>query len=255
MPDWIVSWVLVAVSIWLLQPTIRWMHKHIQGLGLLITNNPQGAMLIYYLSLVPGVVLHEGSQWVVAKILRVKIKKFRLWPERQRKGVVRLGLVEIDGKTDTVRATLVGIVPLVAGIGAIALIGGTRFNPAVLLAALATGDLPTIAAGLGAFLDAPDFWLWVYLVFAIANTMLPEEHDNINWWLIVGLLVGLAVVLWFLDLSILIKAGLDGPLAQMAASMSLALILSLCIDLFVMALIWGMEQLLTRLLNREIEYQ
>jgi hypothetical protein len=255
MPDWIVSWVLVAVSIWLLQPIIRWMHKHVQGLGLLITNNPQGAMLIYYLSLVPGVVLHEGSQWVVAKILQVKIKKFRLWPEKQRKGVVRLGLVEIHGKTDVVRATLVGIVPLIAGIGTIALIGGARFNSDALLAALATGDLPTIAAGIGAFIGAPDFWLWIYLIFAIANTMLPEEHDEINWWLIIGFFVGVAVVLWFLDLSILIKAGLDGPLGQLAASMSLALILSLCIDLLVMGLIWTMEQLFTRLLNREVEYQ
>ncbi|MBN1427663.1 MAG: hypothetical protein JXB07_04705 [Anaerolineae bacterium] len=255
MPEWVISWVLVAVSILLLRPTIRWLHKHIQGLGLLITNNPRGAMLIYYLLLVPGVFLHEGSQWIMSKILRVKIKKFRLWPEKQRSGVIRLGLVEIDGNTDVVRATLIGIVPLVVGIGAIALIGGRRFEPGALIDALATGDLPTIFAGLGVFLSAPDFWLWVYLVFAIANTMLPEEHDAINWWLIVGALVGLAIVLWILDLSILIKAGLDGPLAQMAASMSMALILSLCIDWTVMGLIWALERLLPRWLDREIEYQ
>jgi hypothetical protein len=254
MPDWIISWVLVAIAIWLLRPTTRWIHKHVQGLGLLVTNNPQGAVLIYYLALLPGVALHEGSQWVLAKILRVKVKKFRLWPEKQRGGVIRLGLVEIDDATDVVRATLVGIVPLVVGIGAVALIGGTRFDPGALLAALSTGDLPTIAAGLGAFMSAPDFWLWVYVVFAVANTMLPEEHDQINWWLIVGLLVGLAVVLWLLDLSILIQAGLDGPLAQLAASMSLALILSLCIDGVGMAAIWGMEQLFSRLLKRDVEY-
>lgn len=254
MPDWIVSWILVALAIWLLRPTIRWIHKHVQGLGLLITNNPQGAVLIYYLALLPGVALHEGSQWALAKILRVKVKKFRLWPEKQRGGVIRLGLVEIDDETDIVRSTLVGLIPLVAGIGVIALIGGWRFDPAELLAALATGDLPTIAAGLGAFLDAPDFWLWAYIVFAVANTMLPEEHDRINWWLIVGLLVGLAVFLWLLDLSILIQAGLNGPLAQLAASMSLALILSLCIDWLVMGVIWVMERVFGRLLNREVEY-
>ncbi len=255
MPNWIVSWILVVVAIWLLRPTTRWIHKHVQGLGLLITNDPQGAMLIYYLALLPGVALHEGSQWLLSKILRVKVKKFRLWPEKQRGGAIRLGLVEIDVETDIVRATLVGIIPLVVGIGVIALIGGWRFDPTALLAALGTGDLPAISAGLGAFLEAPDFWLWVYVVFAIANTMLPEEHDRINLWLIVGLLVGLAVFLWVLDLSILIQAGLDGPLAQLAASMSLALILSLCIDWLVVAMIWVMERVLGRLLNREIEYR
>lgn len=255
MPNWVVSWILVAVAIWLLRPTIRWIHKHVQGLGLLITNDPQGAVLIYYLALLPGVALHEGSQWLLAKLLRVKVKKFRLWPEKQRGGVIRLGLVEIAEETDNVRATLVGIIPLVVGIGVIALIGGWRFNPSVLLTALGTGDIPTIGAALGTFLSAPDFWLWVYIIFAIANTMLPEEHDRISWWPIVGLLVGLAAVLWLLDLSILIQAGLDGPLAQLAASMSLALILSLCIDWVVMTMIWVMERVLGRLFNREVEYR
>ena len=255
MPEWIVSWILVAVAVWLLRPTVRWIHKHVQGLGLLITNDPQGAVLIYYLALLPGVALHEGSQWVLAKILRVKVKKFRLWPEKQRGGAIRLGLVEIDEATDNVRATLVGIIPLVVGIGVIALIGGWRFDPTALLAALGTGDLPTIGAGIGAFFAAPDFWLWAYLVFAIANTMMPEEHDRISWLPIVGLLVGLVVVLLVLDLGILVLAGLNGPLAQLAASMSLALILSLCIDWLVMGMIWVMERVLGRLLNREVEYK
>lgn len=255
MPNWIISWMLVAAAVWLLRPTVRWIHKHVQGLGLLVTNDPQGAVLIYYFALLPGVALHEGSQWVLAKLLRVKVKKFRLWPEKQRGGTIRLGLVEIDDETDIIRATLVGIIPLVVGIAMIALIGGWRFNPAILLTALATGDLPTIAAGLGTFLDAPDFWLWAYVIFAIANIMLPEEHDRINWWLPLGLLVGLGIFLWVMDLSILIVAGLDGPLAQMAAAMSLALILSLCIDWLVMGIIWVMERLLGRMLNREVEYK
>jgi hypothetical protein len=255
MPEWIVSWILVGVAVLLLRPAIRWIHKHVQGLGLLITNDPQGAVLIYYLALVPGVALHEGSQWFLAKMLRVKIKKFRLWPEKQRGGTIRLGLVEIDEETDNVRATLVGVIPLVVGIGVIALLGGWRFDPTNLLAAMATGDLPTIGAAFGDFLNAPDFWLWAYVVFAIANTMLPEEHDRIFWIPIVGVLIGLVVLLLVLDLGILVWAGLDGPLAQLAASMSLALILSLCIDWLVMGLIWVLERVLGHVLNREVEYK
>ena len=39
MPNWIISWMLVAAAVWLLRPTVRWIHKHVQGLGLLVTND------------------------------------------------------------------------------------------------------------------------------------------------------------------------------------------------------------------------
>jgi len=62
MPDWLVPWIIVAVVIWPLVKVEEWVHLRIQGLGLLITDNPQAATLIYYIVLLPGVVLHELSQ-------------------------------------------------------------------------------------------------------------------------------------------------------------------------------------------------
>jgi hypothetical protein len=59
MPDWIGPWIITAIAIWLIQPVTRWIHKHLQGLGLLVTNDPKGAVLLYYVSLLPGVFLHE----------------------------------------------------------------------------------------------------------------------------------------------------------------------------------------------------
>ncbi len=196
MPGWLVPWIVAALAIWPLLQVERWVHRHIQGLGLLLTNNPQAAVLVYYLALLPGVVLHEASQWVLAKILQCKIKKFQLWPEKQRGGAIRLGLVEIDKKTDMVRSTLVGMVPLVTGVAAIVLIGAARFNTQALLTSLASGDLPTIGQGFNVFISAPDFWFWVYLVFAVANAMMPEEHDQINWWLLFGAVAAITAFCW-----------------------------------------------------------
>ncbi|HEC22959.1 MAG TPA: hypothetical protein ENI95_08590 [Chloroflexi bacterium] len=255
MPDWILSWILIGLTIWPLIQVERWIHKHIQGLGLLLTNNPQAAVLIYYLLLLPGVALHELSQWLLAKALGVRVKKFRLWPEKQRGGIIRLGLVEIDPKTDTIRATLVGMVPLATGLAAIALIGSTHFNTDVLLDSLLTGDLPTIIAGLNAFVSAPDFWLWVYLVFAIANAMLPEPHDRISWPLLGGTIAAIVIFLLVLDLNILLQTWVQGPLAQLARWVSLALLIALTIDVICMMLIAGMEWLFSRILNRELEYR
>lgn len=254
MPDWIVPWMIAAAAIWPLVLLERWMHRHIQGLGLLLTNDAQAAVLVYYLLLLPGVALHEISQWLLAKALRVKVKRFSLWPEKQRGGVIRLGLVEIEKDIDPVRATLVGMIPVVAGVAVIALIGTTHFRTDLLLDSLSSGDLPTILQGIGAFTSTTDFWLWVYLVFAIANAMLPEEHDRINWWMLGGAAAGVLAFLWILDLSILIQAGLEGPLAQMARWMSLALVIAIGVDLLVMALVATLELIFSRVLGRDLEY-
>lgn len=254
-PGWLIPWIVAALAVWPLAVLERWIHRHIQGLGLLLTNNPQAAVLIYYVVLLPGVFLHEVSQWVLAKLLRVRVKRFRLWPEEQRGGVIRLGLVEIDPGTGPVRSTLVGMIPLVTGVAAITLIGGARFNTDLLLAALGSGDVPTMMAGIKAFTAAPDFWLWVYLVFAIANAMLPEEHDRINWWLLVGAAAVITVVLLLLDLSILLQAWLEGPLAHIAGWLSFALVTAVGINLFMMALIALAEAVFSRVLNRELEYK
>jgi hypothetical protein len=254
MPDWIFTWLIAAAATALLWPSTRWIHKHLQGLGLLTTNNPQGAVMVYYVALLPGVILREGCQWLVAKALRVKVKKFRLWPEKQKRGEIRLGLVEIDDMTDTVRATAVGIIPTLLGLMVIAAISGI-FKTEALAAAVTTGDTPTILSGVGVFLSTTDFWLWVYLIFAIANAMLPEEHDRINWWILLGAMAAIVVALLVLDLGILLQAGLNGPLAQLANTMSLVLSLSLLIDLFFIVLISVAEWILSRALNREVEYK
>lgn len=254
MPDWLLPWIIAALAIWPLVQVERWIHRHVQGLGLLLTNDPQAAVLIYYLVMLPGVVLHEVSQWLLAKAMGVKVKKFRIWPEKKR-GMIRLGLVEIDRKTDDVRATLVGMVPLATGVAAIALIGGGRFQVQAMAQALATGDMPTIGAAFRSFMSTPDFWFWMYLIFAVANAMLPEEHDRINWWLPAGVVVVVTVVLLVLDLSILLRAWVEGPLTRLAEWLSFAFVMALGIDLFMMALISGAEALFSRLLGRELEYR
>ena len=254
MPEWLAPWITVAIVIWPLVYVEKWIHRHMQGVGLLVTNNEQAAMLIYYLIMLPGVALHEFSQFILAKLLRVKVKKFRLWPEEHKRGQIRLGLVEIDKKTDTVRATMVGMIPIVMGTLVIALIGTLLFDFEVLNAALASGDLPSISAGLREFMSVPDFWLWIYLIFSIANAMLPEDHDEINWWMLGGVVVAIFAFLWILDLSILIQAGLEGPVARLGQWLSLALVFSLVLDLLVMLVLSILEPILTRLLERELEY-
>lgn len=255
MPPWVLPWIIVGVGIFPLYYLEKWIHKHIQGLGLLITNDPEMAVLLYYISLLPGVALHELSQWLLALPLKVKVKRFRLWPEQQKDGVVRLGLVEIEEGTDVIRASLIGLIPLLTGSLVISLIGSSVIRTEPFLQSLNSGDLRTIGVGFSEMASTPDFFIWVYLVFAIANAMLPEEHDEINWLVLGGVLVGIAIVFFVLDLGILVQASLEGFVAQIARWLSMAIVMALVIDVAVAILIALVEELLGRILDREVEYR
>ncbi len=74
--------------------------------------------------------------------------------------------------------SLVGIAPLVVGSLAVALISHLIFDAARLGTALAQGDWPATAQAFTASLDQPDGLLWVYLLFAVANAMIPSNSDR-----------------------------------------------------------------------------
>jgi hypothetical protein len=263
MLDWLVPWLIACALIWPLQQLENWMHKHLQGMGLLLTNNDQAAVLVYYLLLLPGVGLHELTQWLLAKGLRVPIKKFQLWPEKI-KGKIHLGLVEIED-TDLVRATVIGMLPVLVGVAVIALIA-SRFDIAALGTAMSSGDLATMTAGLGAFIATPDFWLWIYLIFAVANAMLPEDHDVINWWYLIVPVGVVMLCMMLIDLGILgrsgvifdfayiVKASFEQPIAQAGQYFAVAMGISVAVDLLVMGIVSAIEAIFSRVLDRELEY-
>jgi hypothetical protein len=192
----------------------RWIHQHLHGLAFLATGDADAALLLYALLLLPGVMLHELSHWVMAKLLGVKTAGVSLWPHRQRDGHIRLGAVTVQ-QTDAVRASLIGAAPLISGSLVALLIGQSVFGVGALGDALRGGNSSDIAAALAATLRAPDMWVWLYLLFAIANAMLPSASDRETWppvILFLVLVAGLAYILGLssllLELEPLVMAGL-----------------------------------------------
>jgi hypothetical protein len=179
MLDWLSLLVVVATLIPLVVLE-RWIHQHLHGIGLLLTGNQDAAVLLYALPLLPGVLLHELSHWLVAKLLGVKTARMSLLPKRQRGGRVQLGAVVVQ-KTDAVRASLIGVAPLVSGSLVVLLIGQRILDVSAMGGALRTENLGMIFSAWLTALRAPDMWLWVYLLFAVANAMLPSPADRETW--------------------------------------------------------------------------
>ena len=172
-----ILWLIAAFLVLLL--VHRWLEAHLQGLAYLSTGHPTVAMWVFFIIFLPGTLVHELSHWLMAKLLAVRTGRIELWPRAQKNGAVWLGSVQI-ARTDPVRASLVGLAPLLSGSLLAALIGA-HLQLDTLGSALAAGAWPSVWQQLGRSLALPDFWLWVYLLFAIANRMLPSPSDRQAW--------------------------------------------------------------------------
>ena len=174
----------------------RWLHRNLQGLMYLITEDKDIGLWLYAITLLPGVALHELSHAFMAAVLGVRIGKLSILPRRVNKRV-QLGYVPI-ANTDFLRASLVGLAPLVLGGTVSVLIGHSVFSTPQVVEALSTGNWVGGLQGLREILREPDFWVWAYLVFAIGNTMLPSRSDIHALPLLVILLALLAAGIVYL---------------------------------------------------------
>ncbi len=242
----------LAVALVLLLLVERWIHRHLQGAMLLLTGEPQEAVLLYALPLLPGIVLHEVSHALAAVLLRVRVGRMSIRPKLAGERV-QLGFVPVE-KTDVLRASLIGLAPLLAGSAVILLIGYHVFDVGGMGAALASGNWDSLTGGLRRALGAPDAWLWAYVVFAVSNTMLPSESDRQSWTpvLLFLLLAGglLGVAGWWPA----IVQGLAAPLVVALRWLATMCALTIVADLpFMLAIALG-ERLLERVKGLQVNY-
>ena len=232
----------------------RWIHRHLQGLWLLILRDPDLALMLYSIVMLPGVLLHEVSHWVTATLLLVRTGRFSLIPARMPDGTLRLGYVETEA-TDFIRESLIGVAPLVFGAAAIILVGYPRLGVGPVGAALAAGDPAALAVALRQMVGLPDFWLWLYLTFTIANSMLPSASDRRGWWRTAVVAAVLTAGLFYLGLGTAVLDALDGPIDAALRALALAFTVTVGLNLCLVPLLWLVERGLTRVLGLEVKYE
>ena len=172
---------LFFVLFFLLLAALWWLSWRIglliQEIVYLITGSDDLAMVILFLIYLPGILIHETSHWLVARILGLKTSKFRVWPKYSR-NTIGLGSVTVSSG-GVIWDSLVGLAPLLIGSALIVLIGEQVFDTQTVAFAWRTGrlldGLTFVADGLA---HRPDSLLWSYLLFAIANAMMPSASDR-----------------------------------------------------------------------------
>ena len=140
----------------------------------MITNDFRAATLLYYILFLPGIVLHELSLWLVAGILNVHADRAIAFPEQQEIGELRLNFIRLTPGTSPFKLAIITTAPMVAGIAALWAIGVHILNVETILTMAASGTVDDLARSLTSLTSTPDFWLWFYLAFVVANTMIPS---------------------------------------------------------------------------------
>ena len=242
----------LAATLALLLLIERWIHRHLQGVMLLLTGDPDIAVVLYALPLLPGIFVHELSHALAAILLGARVGRISIRPKRTGQRV-QLGFVPVE-KTDVVRASLIGLAPLLVGNGVILLIGYWVFDIGTLGGALVTGDLANLIAGLLRALKAPDAWIWAYVIFAVSNTMLPSRADRQAWTPVVLFLLLAGVLIWVAGLGPAIVESLAEPLTTALRWLATICTLTIAIDLPFALLIAFVERVLGQVKGVRVEY-
>ncbi len=240
-------WVaLLSVPLFLLT---RWLSLHLQGLGLLFSGNDQIALLLHYLVLLPGVLLHEASHLLAARLVGVRIRSVSLRPVARRGGSIRMGAVTV-AQSDPLRESWIGLAPLITGVAGILLLARWQFGIESPPALTVEGVLSTLSASL----QAPDALVGLYVIFSLSNSMWPSESDRRQWGVLL-LVVALAVSsAYVVGLFTPIPSELARGVTAAAEYLAFAFALSVAVDVPVALAIVGFEKVGERILGRRVEY-
>ncbi|RLT40636.1 MAG: hypothetical protein DWI57_08120 [Chloroflexi bacterium] len=221
----------------------------IQEIVFRLTGSGDMAMVILFLAYLPGIFIHEGAHWLMAKLLGLKTGKFRVWPQKKGK-YIGMGSVTVN-RGGTVRDSLVGLAPLLAGSAWVAFIASQIFGADRLAGVWAQSNLLGVVVSIFEALGGQqDGLVWAWAIFAIANAMMPSASDREPLKMLVLYLVIVGSLYILLDSSgqLFLQAAvwLAGPIRLLVS----ALIFTLVIDGVILALLYGVRVIIAGLQRR-----
>jgi hypothetical protein len=232
----------------------RSLHREVQAFFLLVTRRQDISIVIFSLLFFPGVLLHETSHYLMARILNVRTGRFSIVPRPLPDGHLQLGFVE-TAKVDFLRDSLIGFAPLLVGGGFVIYAGLAHLGLEKLWQAWTDGSIPAFLQGIRQSYQMEDFWLWFYLAFTVSSTMLPSSSDR-RAWLTFGITV---LALFFLGAAVGAGPWMAENLAPLLNSAFRTLDLAIGISMFLHIVLWpvllALRLILSKLTGMRIQYE
>ncbi len=234
----------------------RWLHQHIFKVGWLLTKNLQTTTILYYTFFLPGVVLHEFVYWLFAGFINVRAERAIAWPEAQAIAELRLNFIRLARNTGRIRTALISIAPLIGGLAVIWLITNNVLDLNAIIATLRGGSVADIGAALTLLISTPDIWLWVYLIFAIASTMIPDR-ESLKGWRPILIGAGILIAVLYL-LGVAQEVFLDTlatPITEGLNRLALTFAVVIAIDLLITGVLGTIEAIIERITGDSATFQ
>jgi hypothetical protein len=226
----------------------RWLHQHIFKVGWLVTKQYQTTTILYYAFFLPGIILYELVFWLVAGFLNVRADRAIAWPEKQEIGELKLSFIKLSKNVGQFPLAVISTAPLLVGLAAVAFIANNRLDFQGFIHTMGSGFLDDVAAAFSRLVSAPDFWIWIYLVFTISNTMWPDVSKLRGWRVIlIALAIAGAVLIAIGAGNQVIVETLNGPVTNALNALSGTLAVIIGIDLFVVAVLGTIEAIIERI--------
>lgn len=247
---------LVGLLLYAVRGMEGWLYRHLFKVGWLLTHNLQATTVSFYLFFIPGIFLHEAATWLVAGAFNVRAERTLEWPAQQSDARLKLDFVKLSKKANPIALTVISLSPLVAGLIALWLIVFGVLQVPVAVAEY-TGDTSTLPTLFQQIARAPDFWLWFYIAFTIANTMFATGIKAMRGWRTILLGVG-GFIIFLLVVGLgeaIIGRALRGPIRDGALLLSGLLACILAFDLIVTLALRIAETILEFVTGSSATYQ
>ncbi|MBZ0303618.1 MAG: hypothetical protein K8J31_28015 [Anaerolineae bacterium] len=213
-----------------------------------MTKSFQTTTILYYTFFLPGVFLHEFSYWFAAGILNVHASGSIKWPAAQEIAQLDLSFVELTKNISPFRLALITLAPIVTGLSAVWLIANNILRFDTFFVLIGTGRLADLSTAVGELTSTADFWLWIYLLFAISNTMIPRLRDLRGLRIILTATAIAAVILIFIGVgNQVVVTALVGPVASALNLLSGTFVIIILIDLLFVVVLGTIEAVIERI--------
>ncbi len=240
LPPMVGSLFLLLILAWF----SRQISLHIQFPFYSLTRSQNSATLAIFLLFLPGVLIHESAHWTMARLLGLKTGKFRVWPKRQGK-YIGLGSVSVESR-DPIRDSLVGVAPLLVGTVLVTVIGNIVFNTPQVSSYLSDGNWLGAVIAFQRELNRPSGLLWAYLLFTIANAMMPSASDREPMMPVLAYMALAIIAYIILGLPLQGAAAALQQLAPTLANFSSALIFVIVLDIVILAILYLIRLIISR---------
>ncbi len=189
----------------------------------------------------PGVLLHEIIIWLTAGMLNVSTEGDLSLPKKQEIGELKLEFVKLPRRTPAYKVALINIAPFIIGVALIWFVATNLLEVQNAVSLLNANDNTSTLSNLGDTIrqltSQTDFWLWVYLLFTIANTMIPES-DTIGIWLRRGTYIVIGIgILFVLGINTVVNADIFGPFITGLNALSSVFAFTIALNVFGVALL------------------